>query len=155
MALQVRSPAFEDGGDIPRKYTGDGQNLSPPLEWMGIPPGTGSLLVVMEDPDAPAGTFRHWAIYDIMPTRTQLPEGLGGSVKAESLGHGVNDFGHARYDGPAPPKGHGVHHYHFRVAALDVQHLAVPPSAKVAEVWEAARPHVLDQAEIVGAYQRA
>lgn len=154
MALEIRSPAFTEGGEIPPKYTADGQNASPPLEWTGAPAGTRSLVVLMEDPDAPAGTFRHWALYDIMPTRKLLPEGVDQGVKTEPLGHGVNDFGHAKYDGPAPPRRHGVHHYHFRVAALDVDHLPVKASPSVTEVWEAAKSHVLDQAEIVGTYQR-
>ncbi|MCR6628641.1 MAG: YbhB/YbcL family Raf kinase inhibitor-like protein [Magnetospirillum sp.] len=150
MALRVRSPAFSDGSEIPRRFTADGDNLSPPLEWSGIPDGTRSLVVVMEDPDAPSGIFRHWALYDVAPTRAQLPEG----VSAAGPGRGVNDFGHAGYDGPAPPKGHGLHHYHFHVVALDVDQLPVNPSPKVAEVWKAARPHILAQAECVGTYQR-
>lgn len=154
MALELRSPAFEDGGEIPVKYTGDGRNLSPPLEWSAVPEGTRSLVALMEDPDAPRGTFRHWALYDIAPTRTQLPEGIGDGGTAEPPHQGVNDFGHARYDGPAPPRGHGLHHYHFRIAALDVDRLPVPASAKVADVWQAAKAHVLDQAEMVGTYQR-
>lgn len=151
MAVQLRSSAFADGGEIPRKYTADGQNVSPPLEWSGVPAGTRSLVVVMEDPDAPSGTFRHWALYDIRPGCTALAEGEWGT---ETLGHGVNDFGHAQYDGPAPPRGHGTHHYHFRVAALDVDRLPLKGSPSVAEVWRAARPHVLGQAEIVGTYRR-
>ena len=148
MAMSIHSPAFADGSTIPRKYTRDGDNFSPPLSWSGAPEGTRSFIVVMEDPDAPGGTFRHWAAYDLGPDQTGLPE------NAQAREVGVNDFGRPGYDGPQPPKGHGLHHYHVRVAALDVDHLEVKPSARVREIWEAARPHVLDQAEFVGTYMR-
>lgn len=150
MAMHVQSPAFADGAPIPRKFTRDGQNHSPPIEWSGVPAGTRSLVVVMDDPDAPGGTFRHWAIYNLAATDTSLPE----AAATGSLGEGINDFGRSGYDGPQPPKGHGPHHYHIRVAALDVDRLAVRPSAKAEEIWEAAKPHMLDQAETVGTYSR-
>lgn len=150
MAMQIRSPAFVDGSTIPRKYTRDGENCSPPLEWSGAPRETRSFIVVMEDPDAPSGTFRHWAVYDLTPANTALAE----SATVEAVGEAVNDFGNRGYDGPEPPRGHGLHHYHIRVAALDVDHLPVKPTARVSEVWNAARSHVLDQAEIVGTYRR-
>ncbi len=108
MAMRLRSPAFEDGSTIPRKYTRDGENRSPPLEWSGAPPGTRSFLVVMEDPDAPSGMFRHWAVYNVPPGDSALPEG----APVEALG--INDFGRRAYDGPEPPKGHGPHRYHTR-----------------------------------------
>jgi Raf kinase inhibitor-like YbhB/YbcL family protein len=148
MAMRLRSPAFEDGSTIPRKYTRDGENRSPPLEWSGAPPGTRSFLVVMEDPDAPSGMFRHWAVYNVPPGNSALPEG----APVEALG--INDFGRRAYDGPEPPKGHGPHRYHIRVAALDIDRLPLRPSVRVVEVWEAAEPHVLDQAEMVGVYRR-
>lgn len=149
MAMQIRSPAFVDGSTMPRKFTRDGDNHSPPLEWSGAPERTKSFVVTMEDPDAPSGTFRHWAVYDLAPDISSLAE-----AAAAAGGEGVNDFGRRGYDGPEPPRGHGLHHYHIRVAALDVDHLPVRPSARVDEVWTAARPHVLDQAEIVGTYMR-
>lgn len=148
--MQIRSPAFAEGSTIPRRYTRDGDNLSPPLEWSGAPRETRSFIVLMEDPDAPRGTFRHWAVYDLRPDTTALPE----AATAEPAGEGVNDFGNRGYDGPEPPKGHGLHHYHIRVAALDVDHLSVRATAKVDEVWKAARSHILDQAETVGTYRR-
>src|SRR5438552_4590883 len=120
MAFALASPAFSNGGKIPLKYTLDGDNLSPPLEWRDAPPGTKSFALVVEDPDAPNGTFRHWALYNISGNRDDLPEGVGGADL------GVNDFGHRRYDGPRPPKGDGKHHYHFRIAALDVEKLVQP-----------------------------
>jgi hypothetical protein len=150
--MKLRSPAFADGQQIPRKYTADGDNLAPPLEWSGVPQGARSMVVVVEDPDAPKGTFRHWAVYDVVPAITLLPEGVS---EQAPLGQAVNDMGHRKYDGPSPPKGHGVHHYHFRVAALDVDRLELGAAPSVAEVWQAAEPHVLAQAEIIGTYERA
>jgi Raf kinase inhibitor-like YbhB/YbcL family protein len=148
MAMQIHSPAFSDGATIPRKYTRDGENHSPPLEWSGAPSGTRSFLVVMEDPDVPTGTFRHWAIFNVPPESSSLPE----AASAEAVG--INDFGRRGYDGPQPPRGHGPHHYRIRVAALDVDRLPVRPSVRVVDLWEAAEPHVLEQAEIVGLYGR-
>jgi len=154
MAFQLRSPAFGDGQPIPRKYTGDGADVSPPLEWSDPPAGTRSFVLIVEDPDAPVGVFRHWGLYNIVAGRRRLPEGVGRKGKTEALGTGVNDFGEARYRGPAPPRGHGPHHYHFRLAALDVDTLAAGPAAKVADIWKAAQRHMIGQAELVGIYAR-
>ncbi|HTY69364.1 MAG TPA: YbhB/YbcL family Raf kinase inhibitor-like protein [Alphaproteobacteria bacterium] len=152
MSFSIISPAFESGGRIPPKYTRDGENLSPPLQWRDVPKDTRSLALVIEDPDAPSGTFRHWAVYNIKPTQTALREGLS-STKADHLGYGVNDFGYPRYDGPQPPKGHGPHHYHFRLIALDVPSLDLPPTANAEDVLNAARSHRLDETELVGIFQ--
>lgn len=151
MAMQIRSPAFADGSLIPRQYTRDGRNRSPPIEWSGAPPETRSFLVLMEDPDAPGGTFHHWAVYNLAARNSSLPE----AAATGSLGEGINDFGRRGYDGPLPPKGHGLHHYHIRVAALDIDRLPVRSSATVTEIWDVAKPHMLDQAEIIGTYSRA
>jgi Raf kinase inhibitor-like YbhB/YbcL family protein len=154
MAFVLSSPAFSTGQVIPAKYTCDGENLSPPLQWSGAPPGTRSFVLIIEDPDAPSGVFRHWAVYNLPPELTALPEGIGRQASAETLHQGVNDFGHRRYDGPCPPPGHGTHHYHFRLAALDTPNLVVSPVAKVADIWRAAEPHILAQAELVGTYAK-
>jgi Raf kinase inhibitor-like YbhB/YbcL family protein len=154
MVFALSSPAFGQGQTIPDKYARDGANVSPPLEWQDVPPGTRSFVLTVEDPDAPRGTFRHWGIFNIAGTRDRLPEGTTAGVPSESLGHGVNDFGNPHYDGPQPPHGHGMHHYHFRLAALDVDHLDLPPKAKVEDIRKAARPHVIGEAEIVGTYAR-
>jgi Raf kinase inhibitor-like YbhB/YbcL family protein len=152
MTLRVKSPAFGEGSSIPRKYTGDGENLSPPLEWFGAPEGTRSFALICEDPDAPSGIFRHWAVANIPGGENGLSEGIGNAIDACEFA--LNDFGHAAYDGPLPPKGHGVHHYHFRVAALDVDHVEAPPDVKAEQLWHAVRPHVLAEAETIGTYQR-
>ena len=154
MTFRLRSPAFDDGNAIPAKYTADGEDLSPPVEWQDPPPGTKSFVLIVDDPDAPSGVFRHWGLYNISAERDRLPEGVGHGVKTEDLGLGVNDFGEPRYRGPAPPKGHGIHHYRFKLAALDVERLTQAPTASVADVWKAAQKHVVGQAELVGTYAR-
>jgi Raf kinase inhibitor-like YbhB/YbcL family protein len=139
MAFVLSSPDFSDGQMIPAKYTCDGENLSPPLQWSGALAATRSFVLIIEDPDAPSGVFRHWPVYNLPPEVAALPEGIGGQASAEELHQGVNDFGHAGYDGPCPPRGHGTHHYHFRLAALDTSNLTVSPAAKVADVWRSRR----------------
>jgi Raf kinase inhibitor-like YbhB/YbcL family protein len=153
MPLTIISPAFKQGEVIPTQYTQDGENVSPPLQWHGAPPETRSFVVLVEDPDAPSGTFRHWAIYNIPAGETGLPVGASGQGHG-GAGEGVNGFGNARYDGPQPPRGHGPHHYHFRLAALDVPNLDVPPSAKAEDIWAKAQPHIVAEAEVVGVYER-
>ncbi len=110
-------------------------------------------MLIVEDPDAPSGTFRHWAVYNITSLEVSLPEGASGQNRGEAR-QGVNGFGNARYDGPQPPKGHGPHHYHFRLAALDVPKLNLPASAKVEDVGTKAQPHIIAEAEVVGVYER-
>ncbi|MYZ48404.1 YbhB/YbcL family Raf kinase inhibitor-like protein [Propylenella binzhouense] len=154
MAFMLESPAFRNGEPIPERYARDGENVSPALAWHGAPAETKSFVVIVEDPDAPTGTFRHWAVYDIDGGRTRLPEGAPAGARAEQFPHGVNDFGNPHYDGPQPPRGHGVHRYRFRLAALDVESLGVPPRAKVEEVWREAGPHILAEADLVGTFER-
>lgn len=152
MSLTLVSSAFADGGRIPKKYSRMGENLFPPLAWNGAPEGVQSYALIVEDPDAPSGTFRHCGVFNIPAEVNELPESVdttpgGGPRFAE------NDFGNARYDGPQPPKGHGVHHYHFRLAALDVPNLSVPSSAGVEAMWREARKHTLAQAGLTGTFE--
>jgi Raf kinase inhibitor-like YbhB/YbcL family protein len=153
MALMLTSPAFKPGEHIPTQYTRDGENMSPPLAWHDSPPETKSFLILVEDPDAPSGTFRHWAMYNIPASETGLPEGASGQGLGDA-GEGVNGFGNARYDGPQPPKGHGPHHYHVRLAALDVPQLDIAASAKAEDVWARAQPHIIAETELIGIYER-
>lgn len=154
MTFSLSSPAFEPGGPIPRKYTLDGENLSPPLQWHNAPAATKSFVLVVEDPDAPNGTFRHWALYNIGAGWDRLGEGIGHGAQTGDLGMGINDFGHPRYDGPRPPKGDGVHHYHFKLAAIDVELLSQSPKSRAKDVWKAAQAHLVAETEIVGTYER-
>jgi Raf kinase inhibitor-like YbhB/YbcL family protein len=152
MALSIRSPAFDENAEIPDKYSKDGRNLSPELIWSGVPEGTRSFALVVEDPDAPSGMFRHWAVYDIPGDQTGLKEG----EDVSAYGVGVNDFGNARYDGPQPPRGHGVHHYHFRLAALDTDHVrGLSNDASAANVRDKIQRHLIEEAETVGTYESA
>ena len=153
MALTITSPAFKHGEVIPTRYTRDGDNISPPLEWHDAPPETQSFVLLIEDPDAPSGTFRHWSMYNIPAGEAGLLQDAAGHGPG-GAGEGVNGFGNARYDGPQPPRGHGPHHYHFRLAALDVPRLNIPASAKAEHVWAKAQPHIIAEAEVVGVYER-
>jgi Raf kinase inhibitor-like YbhB/YbcL family protein len=150
MTFGLHSPEFQNGGAIPEKYARDGKNLSPPLRWTDPPVGTKSFMLMVEDPDAPRGTFRHWGIHGINAQQKELREGIGMDGRRQA----VNDFGRPGYDGPQPPRGDGPHHYHFKLCALDVANLEVPADAGVEQVWNAARPHLVGEAELVGVYER-
>jgi len=154
MPFTLTSPAFNDGQPIPTRYTQDGENLSPPLVWSDPPPQTRSFVLILEDPDAPTGLFRHWGLYNLARGRDRLPEGVDHGVPTEDLGEAENDFGHPRYDGPAPPPGDAPHRYVFRLAALDVETLSQAPNLRVAEAWDAAQEHVIGQAVLTGTYHR-
>jgi Raf kinase inhibitor-like YbhB/YbcL family protein len=154
MAFELKSSAFAAGQPIPLKYTADGQNLSPPLEWSDPPAGTKGFALIVEDPDAPNGTFRHWGIFNIKAEQRQLPEGMDASERYSGYGTAINDFGEPGYGGPAPPKDHGIHHYHFRLAAVNVESLAPQRPVTAREVWLAAEGHLLGQVELIGTYSR-
>lgn len=156
MALAVTIQAFAANQKIPDRFSRDGDNLSPQLEWRGEPAETQSFALVVEDPDAPKGTFRHWAAYNIPAGTHRLPEGAGSERRgaAVPLTMATNDFGNRRYDGPQPPAGHGTHHYHFRVFALGVAELDVPENCGAREVLEAARAQALAEGDWVGLFER-
>jgi Raf kinase inhibitor-like YbhB/YbcL family protein len=145
--LRVSSPAFGTHGRIPERHTGDGEDVSPPLEWSGAPEGTRSFAVVAHDPDAPlVDGFTHWVAYGIPGEATGLPEGGEGHVV------GVNSMGNQAYNGPAPPPGHGVHHYYFWVYALD-DDLELEPGLSRRALLERIEDHVLEQARVIGTYE--
>jgi hypothetical protein len=153
MAFSLVSPALQDGAPIPETFARDGANRSPPLAWSDPPRGTRSFLLIAEDTSSSDGIFRHWAMYDLDPTARALPEGAGDG--SASLGRmGVNDFGRERYDGPSPPPGDGPHQYHFRLAALDTAHLAVARDADGQALLDAARNHLIDEAQLVVTCER-
>src|SRR3954468_8728279 len=136
MPLIVETPSFARNAPIPDQFARDGANVSPRVEWHGAPLDTRSFALIVEDPDAPRGTFRHWAAYDIPPDAQRLAEGVGSSERGAAVQMATNDFGNPRYDGPQPPPGHGTHHYHFRLFALDVPELDVPERCDAAQVLE-------------------
>lgn len=146
--LQLTSDAFQNGQPIPVQYSCDGADQSPALQWGEPPQGTKSFALVVDDPDAPSGTFRHWGVYDIPASARSI--GGGQRIGTEV----TNDFGKPGYGGPCPPKGHGVHHYHFKLFALDVDRLEVGANAKIADVEKAAQDHALARGELVGTYER-
>lgn len=150
MTFRISSPVFENGAAIPEQYTKDGGNSSPPLEWTGVPRGTRSFALVVEDPDAPSSSFWHWGIYNIPADRT----GLNEAEDLSAVGRSINGFGNNGYDGPRPPQGHGAHHYHFRLAALDTDRLTdVLENATATAVWDEALRHVIEEADLVGTYE--
>jgi hypothetical protein len=130
--MRLECSAFSDGGAIPRRFACDGEDLSPPLHWSHAPVATRSFVLLCDDPDAPGGTWRHWAVYDLPHERTALPEGAGQRHGGEDLKQAVNDFGRAGYGGPCPLRRHGPHHYHFRLLALSTDRLAMRPNPSAA-----------------------
>lgn len=152
--MEIHSPAFNAGEPVPQRYTCDGDDISPPLAWSDVPEGTQSLALICDDPDAPGGTFAHWAVFDMPPHLAGLPEGYSSPAKPGGYGTGRNDFGRSGYGGPCPPNGHGIHHYHFRLLALDADRLELDNSHTVAELEARLREHLLMERELVGTYER-
>ena len=146
MAFTLESSAFQDGETIPKQFTCDGDNFPPPLTWSNAPPGTRGFALVMDDPDAPNGTFTHWLLYDIPAAGTELSE----PVEGKSL---QNGFGRAGYGGPCPPPGHGPHRYFFTLHAVDVPALEVHGRTRGA-LERALRDHTLATARLTGCYER-
>lgn len=146
--LNLTSGAFGNGAAIPAQYTCDGASQSPPLTWSDPPQGTKSFALVVDDPDAPSGTFGHWGAYDIPASARSIAAGQAVGSQA------VNGFGKTGYGAPCPPPGHGAHHYRFKLYALDVDRLDVGANPKVAEVESKAEKHALGRGELVGTYER-
>ena len=148
--LKVTSTAFSTSGRMNKKYGGDAGNQSPPLEWTGAPRGTREFALVCHDPDAPLPHgFTHWVVYGIPASVTKLPEGQ----KPGIFTAGVNGTGKPGYMGPYPPNGHGVHHYYFWVYALG-QEMKLQPGLDRAQLLDAISDHILEQARLVGTYER-
>lgn len=143
--MRITSSAFADGETIPTRYTCDGQDISPPLVITDAPPGTESLTLIVDDPDAPVGTWDHWVAFDIAPT-VEIPEDVGQIGTA-----GTNSWGRTGFGGPCPPS--GVHRYFFKLFALDVT-LGLQEGADKAEVMAALEGHVLAEATMIGRYGR-
>lgn len=154
MSLSLTSSAFSNGGRIPQEHTCDGDNASPPLTWSGKPENARSFVLICDDPDAPSGTFHHWAIYDIPVSVDRIDAGCPPQARLGHARQARNDFGRAGYGGPCPPKGHGDHHYRFRLLALDVETLDLTDGAGIPAVQHAAERHVIDRTELVGLYSR-
>ncbi|MBN9390679.1 MAG: YbhB/YbcL family Raf kinase inhibitor-like protein [Chloroflexi bacterium] len=152
MSISVNSSQFGEGQTIPAKYTCQGENISPPLAWNGLPENTQSLVLIMDDPDAPVGTWVHWVLYNLSPALTGLPEGVatGGKEVADTQ-QGLNSWKKPGYGGPCPPN--GTHRYFFRLYALDVMlNLKAAPTKQ--QILKAMQNHVLDQGELMGTYRK-
>ena len=157
--MEIKSPAFSSGQNIPRRYTGQGDDVSPALNWSALPDGTKELALICDDPDAPSPQpWVHWVIYKIPPAAGGLREALPRSAQltqpAGAL-QGKNSWpsDNIGYRGPLPPPGHGLHHYHFKLFALDAA-LDLKPGMDKAALLKAMQGHILAQAELIGTYQR-
>jgi len=157
MFFVLQSPAFKTGEPIPVRYTGDGDDVSPPLQWLNVPDGAKELALIVDDPDAPtARPWVHWVIYRIPVEWVGLPEAVvPGPLPPVPLGvrQGSNSWAEIGYRGPAPPPGGGVHHYHFRLYALS-RKLTLSPSADKTDLLRVMKGHILAETELIGAYQR-
>ncbi len=146
--LAVSSPAFAAQQPIPDRHTDSGEDVSPEITWSGVPAGTRQLALVCHDPDAPLPHgWTHWVVYGIPAGATGIPEGGGGE-----LAEGRNDFGNIGWNGPAPPPGHGIHHYYFWLYALDTE--VIEPGLTRAELLDRIGDHVVEQARVVGTCER-
>ncbi|HIH61834.1 MAG TPA: YbhB/YbcL family Raf kinase inhibitor-like protein [Methanobacteriales archaeon] len=150
--MKIRSIAFNDGERIPKKYTCDGEDISPPLIWEDIPEGTVTLALISDDPDAPSKTWTHWLIFNIPPELNGLPEGVEKVGELENgIIQGFNDFGRIGYGGPCPP--FGVHRYFFKLYALDTS-LDLEPETSKEELLEAMEGHIIEKTQMIGLYSR-
>jgi len=150
--LVLTCSAFENGGTIPQRYTCSGHNESPALKWTGVPREARSLVLIVDDPDAPMGTFVHWVIYNLSATAAGLPQAMLATASVGGSEQGVNGRGEIGYTGPCPPPGK-PHHYHFRLYALDSK-LALKEGATARQVEEAIKGHVIGSAELIGIFGR-
>jgi len=152
MSFSLQSSSFTSGGTIPKKFACD-SDISPALQWSEPPANTQSFALIADDPDAPAGTWTHWVVYDLPATLRQLPEGVPKRASLPQGGaQGINDFGKTGYGGPCPPPGK-PHRYFFKLYALDAR-LNLKPGASKEQVENAMRGHILANAELMGTYQR-
>jgi Raf kinase inhibitor-like YbhB/YbcL family protein len=153
MTIQVTSSAFREGETVPRQFTADGKDLSPPLEWTGVPEGTKSLALIADDPDAPRGTWVHWVLFNLPSAIPGLPEGIAPQRElADGTRQGKNDFGKLGYGGPAPPRGK-PHRYFFKLYALD-RAIDLAPGVTKEQLETAMKGHILAEGQLMGKYGR-
>ena len=156
MTITVTSEGFEAGGQLPAKFSREGGDLSPPLSWSGLPENTKELALIMDDPDAPtAEPWVHWVVYKIPARLKGLPPGIPakGTIKDSPMLQGKNAWGTLGYGGPLPPRGHGAHHYYFKLYALD-QELELPPGLTKNALLKAVQGHVMAEGSLIGTYER-
>ena len=146
--LIITSDAFTHKQPIPKKYTCQGKNVSPMLAWDNIPKQTKSFVLICDDPDAPGGTWVHWVLYDLPAIRSRLSQNTNINKKHT----GSNSWGNAAYGGPCPPS--GTHHYFFKLYALSIPTIGLPPGATKAQVEQAMKGHIITQATLMGTYKK-
>lgn len=152
--MKLQSKNFAHGGDIPKRHTCSGEDISPELTWDDAPAATQSFALIVDDPDAPGGLWVHWVLYNLPGDRRSLPENIQpAAFPDDATRQGRNDFGKTGYGGPCPPQGHGPHRYIFKLYALDST-LDLPPDARKGELEQAMKGHILAQAEYMGRYER-
>nr|WP_287197853.1 YbhB/YbcL family Raf kinase inhibitor-like protein [Thermococcus sp.] len=154
MSLKISS-VFGENEFIPSKYACEGADISPPLKLGGLSDEAVTIGIIVDDPDAPVGTFTHWVAWNIPPT-SEIPEGVPKEKVVETpikMVQGRNDFGRIGYNGPCPPRGHGVHHYHFKVYVIDTT-LNLKPGATKKDLERAMKGHIIQFGELVGLYER-
>ena len=150
--ISISAEAFQSGGAIPEEYTCDGSDVSPALSWRGIPANAKSIALIMDDPDAPMGTFVHWVLFNIPPGTAKLPRGVPKNrTLNDGSSQGITDFGRTGYGGPCPPG--GTHRYYFRLYALDTM-LDLQPGSSRKQLENAMKGHILAQGELMGKYER-
>ncbi len=154
-SLKLTSKAFADGATIPAQHTCDGANVSPPLAWNEAPASAKSLALVVDDPDAPGGTYTHWLVYNLPPNAKELNEATTAQTTLPGdAQQGSNDFGNAAYGGPCPPPGDAAHRYRFTLYALN-NTLDLPVHPQRDQLRRAMLGHIIDHGELTGRYQRA
>jgi len=152
MEIKITSSAFEDGGLIPAKYTCDGADISPPLQWETVPEGTKSIALIFDDPDAPMGTWVHWVIFGLPAETRELEENIPpDETLPNGAKQGLSDFGRIGYGGPCPPS--GTHRYFFKIYALDTE-LDLAAGARKRDLLKAMEGHILGQGQLIGKYKR-
>lgn len=152
MEIKITSSAFEDGGMIPAKYTCDGADVSPALQWDAVPEGTKSIALICDDPDAPMGTWVHWVLFNLPADTKELKENIPhDKTLPNGAIQGITDFGRNGYGGPCPPS--GTHRYFFKIYALDTK-IELSSSANKSQLVEAMKDHILAQGQLTGKYKR-
>ena len=152
MEIKVTSSVFKNDGMIPSKYTCDGEDFSPPLQWESVPQGTQSIALICDDPDAPMGTFVHWVLFNLPADIKELVGNIpAGRTLSNGASQGITDFGRIGYGGPCPPS--GTHRYFFKIYALDTK-LALPAGSAKHQLLKAMEGHILAQGQLVGKYKR-
>ena len=152
MTITITSTAFTEGSMIPQDYTCDGEDISPPLAWSGVPAGTKSLALICDDPDAPMGTWVHWVLFNIPPSAEDLTASVPSKETLDNgAKHGINDFRKFGYGGPCPPG--GTHRYYFKLYALDIE-INVEAGITKVQLLKTMEGHILTEGQLMGRYSR-